>query len=122
VIERLTGFPDTVLAFVSRGRVTNADYEAVVIPAVVDALKKPGKIRLYYETGADFAGIDPGAAWQDFKVGIEHVTRWERVAVVTDVEWMQQAMRLFSFLLPRAMKAFPVADSQAARSWIVAER
>src|ERR1039458_3755092 len=89
MIEHLTSFPDNVLAFVCKGRVTKADYDAVLVPAVVQALQTHDKVRLYYETAGDFAGIDPGAMWEDFKVGMEHLTRWERVAVVTDIEWIK---------------------------------
>jgi len=120
MIERLPNFPDHVLAFVCRGRVTKADYDAVLVPAVMRALERHQKVRLYYETAADFAGIDAGAVWEDFKVGMEHLTRWERAAVVTDVEWIKQTMRFFSFLMPGAMKAFPLAEAEEARAWIVA--
>ena len=75
---------------------------------------------LYYETAADFSGIDPGAMWEDFKVGMEHLTRWERVAVVTDVEWIKQTMRFFGFLMPGAMKSFPTSEAAQARAWIIA--
>src|SRR5665213_1992297 len=61
MIEQLPDFPDNVLAFVCKGRVTKADYDAVLVPAVVHALTKHAKVRLYYETAADFAGMDPGA-------------------------------------------------------------
>ncbi|MGC8493787.1 MAG: STAS/SEC14 domain-containing protein [Syntrophobacteraceae bacterium] len=118
MIEQLKTFPDNVLAFVCEGRVTKADYELILVPAVINALKSHDKVRLYYETAANFAGIDPGAIWEDFKVGIEHLTRWERVAVVTDVEWIKQTMRFFSFLMPGAMKAFPVSEAAQARAWI----
>lgn len=118
MIEHLTSFPDNVLAFVCKGRVTKADYDAVLVPAVVQALKTHDKVRLYYETAGDFAGIDPGAMWEDFKVGMEHLTRWERVAVVTDVEWIKQTMRFFSFLMPGAMKLFPTTEAAQAREWI----
>ena len=97
-----------------------ADYDAVLVPAVINALKSHDKVRLYYETAADFAGIDPGAMWEDFKVGMEHLTRWERVAVVTDVEWIKQTMRFFSFLMPGAMKSFPTSEAAEARAWIIA--
>jgi hypothetical protein len=30
---------------------------------------------------------------EDFKFGMEHITRWERVAVVTDVEWIGYVYR-----------------------------
>jgi hypothetical protein len=120
MIEQLTDLPDNVLGFVCKGRVTKTDYDAVLVPAVINALKSHDKVRLYYETAADFAGIDPGAMWEDFKVGMEHLTRWERVAVVTDVEWIKQTLRFFSFLMPGAMKSFPVSEAAEARAWIIA--
>ena len=118
MIEQLKTFPENVLAFLCKGRVTKADYDSVLIPAVTAALKSQGKVRLYYETAGDFGGIDPGAIWEDFRVGIEHLSRWERVAIVTDVEWIKQTMRLFGFLMPGAMKSFPASQSDAARTWI----
>jgi hypothetical protein len=120
MIDQLSGFPDNVLAFVGRGRLTRTDYTEVLMPAVEKALAKHERVRLYYELGPDFAGIDPGAMWEDFKVGVEHLTRWERAAVVTDVEWIKQAMRPFSFLMPGAMKSFPTSEAEQARVWITA--
>ena len=120
MIEHLTDFPSNVVAFVCRGRVTKTDYDLVLVPVVMNALKKHDKARLYYETGADFTGIDPGAAWEDFTVGMEHFMRWERMAVVTDVDWIKHAMHFFSFLMPGKMKIFSRADAALAREWIVA--
>jgi hypothetical protein len=121
MIEPLPDFPDSVIAFACRGHVTREDYEATLIPAVEAALERHDKLRLYYEIGADFSGIDPAAVWEDFKVGVEHWLRWERIAVVTDVEWIGQTMRVFSFLFPGEMRVFPTADAAQARRWIVAE-
>jgi hypothetical protein len=69
MIEQLNNFPDNVLAFSGKGHVTKGDYDAVVVPAVMNVLKRKDKPRLYYETATDFAGCDPGAIWEDFKVG-----------------------------------------------------
>ena len=121
MIEQLTGLPDNVLGFVCKGHVTKSDYESVLVPPVVDALKKHDKVRLYYETAADFTGIDPGAMWTDFKVGMEHLTRWERIAVVTDVDWIKYTMQFFSFMMPGATRVFPLAQAGEARAWIVAD-
>jgi hypothetical protein len=120
MIERLKNFPDNVLAFVCNGQVTKEDYETVLVPPVVDALQKHDKVRLYYETAADFSGIDPTAIWADFKVGMEHFTKWERIAVVSDVEWIKRTMQFFSFMMPAEMRVFPLAEAAQAREWIVA--
>ena len=121
MIEQLKNFPENVLAFVCTGRVTRADYDEVLVPAVINALRSHDKVRLYYETAADFVGIDPGAMWEDFKIGMEHLSRWERIAVVTDIEWIKQTMRFFSFLMPGATKSFSSSETAEARAWIAAK-
>lgn len=118
MIEHLKDFPDNVLAFVCRGHVTKDDYEKVLVPAVLAALKAHDKVRLYYETADDFKGIAPGAMWEDFMVGMEHLTRWERVALVSDVDWIKHTMRFFSFLMPGQMKLFSTAEAAQARAWV----
>lgn len=118
MIEQLSGFPDTVVAFSGTERITRDDYVSVVIPAVDAALKTNKQIRLYYEIGPKFESFEPTAAWEDFKVGMEHIAHWQRVAVVTDVEWIKHTMQIFSFLMPGDMRVFPTADKDDARRWI----
>ncbi len=120
MIEALPNFPGNVVAFVCKGHVTRADYEAVLVPVVEKALQQQKKIRLYYQIGAEFAGIDAGALWEDFKVGVAHLSRWERIAVVTDVDWIRHTIRIFGFLMPGDVKVFPTSEMAVAREWIVA--
>jgi hypothetical protein len=119
MIEQLTGFSDNVVAFVCKGRVSKEDYDSVLVPAVTKALKTHGKLRIYYEIAEDFTGIDPGAMWEDFKVGMEHLTRWERMAVVTDVDWIKHTVHIFGFLMPGTLRTFARSEAAAARAWIV---
>lgn len=119
MIQQLAGFPGNVAAFRCIGRVTKADYDGVLHPAVGNALRMHDKVRFYYETGPDFS-LDPAAAWEDFKVGMESITRWERVAVVTDIGWIKHAVQLFAFLMPGVTKLFSGAEAAQAREWICA--
>ena len=48
---------------------------------------------------------------------MEHVRHWERIALVTDVDWIGAAMKVFSFLMPGDVRLFPLAADQA-REWI----
>ena len=119
MIENIEGFPDHVVALSAKGQVTKKDYEQLVIPKVETALKRHDKIRLYFELGSQFSGIDPGAVWEDLKVGVEHLTRWERMAVVTDVDWIRHMVNVFRFLMPGQMRVFATAQTSEARAWIV---
>jgi SpoIIAA-like len=121
MIELLQGFPEGVVAVAAKGRVTRKDYDDVLIPAVEAAFKGREKVRCYYELGTGFSGMDAGAMWEDFRVGIGHLAGWERIAVVTDVEWIRLAIGAFRFLVPGEIRVFPVADAAEARRWIVAD-
>lgn len=118
MIEVLKGFPSMVLAFACKGHVTKHDYDSVLIPAVANALKQYGKVRLYYQIDPDFSGMEPGAAWKDFKVGMEHLSRWERIAVVTDVEWIRFTIRALNFVIPGETKVFRLDETPNATAWI----
>ena len=121
MIEVAEGFPDHVVAFVARGRVTKNDYERVLIPKVDEAFARHKKVRCYYELGSEFAGFEPGALWEDFELGIEHLSHWERVAVVTDSDWIRHAVGLFRFLVSGEIRVFATAQAAEGRRWIVAD-
>lgn len=118
MIEIVQGLPGNVVGIVAKGRVTRNDYLEVVIPEIEKSLKRNTKLRLYYELGSEFAGIDLGADWEDFKIGIEHLSRWERVAVVTDVAWIRHAVSAFRILIPGELRVFTAAQASEARTWI----
>lgn len=120
MIEQLHELPANVLGFVCHGHVTPEDYEQVLIPAVQKRLAEAGPVRLYYETANDFSGIKPGAVWDDMKLGLSHLERWERFAVVTDIDWIRHTMRFFSFLMPGEMKIFSSQEAAKAKEWIAA--
>ncbi|CAB3803913.1 hypothetical protein LMG28688_05869 [Paraburkholderia caffeinitolerans] len=119
MIELLRDMPEGVAGFVAKQRVTRRDYERVVLPVMQTLFAVHGKIRCYYELGDEFSGMDGGAIWEDFKLGFEHPTRWERVAVVSDVEWLRVAINLLRFVISGEIRVFPTALSDEARAWVV---
>ncbi|MPV66885.1 STAS/SEC14 domain-containing protein [Burkholderia sp. BE17] len=119
MIEILNEMPPGVVGFVAKGQVTRKDYEDILIPKMTEILAAHRRVRCYYELGSDFSGMDPGAAWEDFKLGVQHITQWERIAVVTDVEWVRFALAAFRFVIPGDVRVFASGDSVAARAWII---
>jgi hypothetical protein len=47
-----------------------------------------------------------------------HARSFERVAVVSDEDWMRPAVRALSVLLPGKAHAFPVHELEAAKTWL----
>jgi len=122
MIEFMEGFPDGVIAVTAKGRVTLEDYEKALIPEIERMFAKHEKIRLYYELGEQFSGIDAGAAWKDMKIGFEHLPDWERMALVTNVEWIRLAVNVFRFLMPGRLRIFSTAEAEEARAWVAESR
>ena len=118
MIEIIPNLPNNVLAISAKGRVTAEDYESVLIPAVEAKIKEHGKIRLLYHLGDEFTGFEAGAMWDDAKVGLKHLTAWEKVAVVTDVDWVRSLTKLFGFVMHGRVKVFENNQLSEAEDWI----
>ena len=121
MIELVQGLPKNVLGAVAKGQVTATDYEDVLIPAIRDATKTQSRIRFYYEFGPSFTGMDPETMWEDFEVGSPHWSQWDRIAVVTDIPWLNHAVNAFSVLMPCPARVFAMDERDEARSWITAK-
>ena len=121
MIETLKDFPAGTVAIRLSGLVSRADYEQVLIPEVEQALARNRHLLLYYEIVPEFAGFSPAAMWEDFWVGMQHLSRWKRIAVVTDIPWIRQMVHLFGFLMPAATKIFALSEAEAARAWLAQE-
>ena len=112
------GMRDEVVALSAHGKVSHEDYATVVIPQVEEKLKAHAKVRLFFHLGNDFLGYTAEAIWDDTKIGIQHLTAFEKIAVVTDVSWVREVIRFFRFIVPCPVKLFSNNDFQAAAAWI----
>lgn len=118
MIDMLEGFPDGVIACRLGGKLTRDEYDRTVLPAVEAGFRRHDKLRVYCEVGEDFEGAEAGAMWEDMKLGLGHLTGWERMAVVSDMDWLSRSVRLFGVILPGEMRAFPRSQAAEARGWI----
>ena len=123
MLELIEGLPDNALGFTAKGNVTSEDYETVFIPAVEEKLKKHENVRLLYHLGNEFEKFEAGAMWDDAKVGLGHITNWEKIAIVTDVNWIEQAGKIFGFAIETMsvsgdVKVFHNSELEEAIKWI----
>jgi hypothetical protein len=121
MIEQIQGLPAGTLGFMAHGQVSADDYERVLVPDVEAAFALNRKLRLMYVTADDFTGFDPGAMWDDAKLGARHFSGWDRVALVTDVPWLRGTFTAFSFAIPAKVGLFSGAEIEEATRWITAE-
>lgn len=109
--------PIGTIGFEAKGKVTKEDYEQVLVPGVAAALEQ-GPVRLLYVLGEDFESYSPGAMWSDTRLWAGHRTAWERVAVVTDVDWVENGVKAFSWLMPGKIRVFDDDEVDQAKLWL----
>ncbi|MGA7264400.1 MAG: STAS/SEC14 domain-containing protein [Stellaceae bacterium] len=116
MLELIEGLPGNVVGIAVSGRLTMQDCQDVLVPAMQKSLKRHDKIRLYYELNSRF----PGAAWDELDLGLEHASRCERVAIVTDIGWVRLTVKALRFLIPSKIRVFATDQAEEGRSWIAA--
>src|SRR3984893_13705122 len=114
MLELIDGLPGNVVGIAVSGRLTMQDCQDVLVPAMQKSLKRHDKIRLYYELNSRF----PGAAWDELDFGLEHASRCERVAIVTDIGWVRLTVKALRFLIPSEIRVFPTDQADEGRAWI----
>jgi hypothetical protein len=97
---------DEVLGFEATGEIQASDYRDVLMPAVREVWERGDEVRivLVFER---WDGMSSGAAWEDLKVGLKNLTKWKRIALVTDLDWMITVVSLFGWMTPGELKRFP---------------
>jgi len=118
MVEPIPDLPDNVLGFTAKGTVTARDYESVIIPAVEAHFSRHAKARFLYHLGEDFAGFEAAAMWDDTKLGLKHLAGWERLALVSDVEWVRAAIKVFALAIPGHVRVFHNRELAEATRWV----
>ena len=121
MIERLADMPPGPVGFRARGEIEREDYDDVLVPELQRALEAGEGLRTLYVI-EDLDEIEAGALWADsklgFDVGVLHHKAWVRSAIVTDIEWIARATRLFAWMVPGEARVFPLAELDQAKTWV----
>ena len=109
MVERVADLPDGVLGFRATGTISRDEYRELMKP-IYAALERGEKLNIYFELADDFHGLDLGALWEDLKaagsVGLKHRSSWQRMAVVTDKDWIRHGAAVAGWLAPGELRLF----------------
>jgi SpoIIAA-like len=121
--EVIQDMPPGTLGFRVSGHLTREDYVEVLVPPLRKAVEAGERLRVLYAIGPELH-MEPGALLEDLKLeldlGVKHRDAWERIAVVTDLDWLWRAFGLFSWMVPGEMRLFHEADLEQAKTWLAA--
>ncbi len=119
MITVLDGMPQGILGFKASGKLTKADYTEVLQPALAAASAGGEKIRILLDFSDKFEGMEVKAMFQDLKTAIQEWKAWEKIALVTDHDWMEKGVELFSWAMPGEVKVFDDDETRDALTWLV---
>ena len=121
MLRRITYMPDGTIGFEAVGEVEDDDWESTVEPVLRAEIAEGRKVRLLYVLGAEASEIERDAVKADAGFRARHASSFDRVAVVSDEDWLRPGLRALSFLLPGKAKGFRVRDLEEAKAWLAAE-
>lgn len=85
------------------------------VKALIDKKAKLNYL-LVHETQVNNFTI--GAWMKDAMMGIKHLTKWHKAAIVSDVEAITNFTNFFSYLRPSEFKGFENKDLQQTIDWV----
>jgi hypothetical protein len=122
MIERIEDMPSGTTGLRASGKLSVEDYREVLEPTLREGVGS-GELRLMFVL-TDFDGLEPGAWIEDAKTGLGAWVRdrsaWKRFALVSDVEWVAKAMRMFIWMAPGEVRVFDLDQEDEARAWVAA--
>ena len=97
---------DNVVAFRALAEVTKEDFQRVVVPAVEKLVKQLNEINFVLVLDTDLENFTAGAWLQDAMIGLKHLGKWNRAAIVSDSEDIISFTNGFSYIVPGEFKGF----------------
>lgn len=118
MLTLIDGLPDHVIGIRITDKLRAEDYERQLIPLVNEKLEKHRKLDFLCCIDGEWKGMEAGAVWQDLRLGLGRIGHWARLALVSDIQWLERAVKLFSVFSPGELRHFDSADYATARDWV----
>jgi hypothetical protein len=117
MLQIMDDVPAGILALRGVGKVSNRDHETVLLPEIAKAARS-GSVRLLYELGSDFDGFTGDGVWEDGRRGAAFMPSLDACAIVTDHQWLREAVRMMRFTMASPVHLFANAERDRAVAWL----
>jgi len=118
MLTMIEGLPDHVIGIRINDKLRAEDYERQLIPLVNERLENHPKLDLLCCIDGEWKGMEAGAVWQDLRLGLGKIGHWARMAIVSDIKWLENAIKLFGLFSPGELRHFGSGEYAAAREWV----
>ena len=105
------------LEFVASGKLTDFEYQSVLIPQLENAIQESGKINLLWKM-EDFEGWELHAAWDELVLALKTRNAIDRIALVGDKPWQQKLSSYLKPLTHAEVQYYDLNQCEQAKEWI----
>ena len=95
----------------------NPDLMGEVNQVISEKLEEHNKINLFFELKSGNK-VSVLAMWKDLNFKFNHLGQFNKIAVVTDLSWLQHAMVIKDIVMTAEVRIFPCRDRVQGLEWI----
>lgn len=118
MITEIPNLPENMVGFRATGAITEEDFMNVVMPRVQEAIDKNQRLNYMLVLDTSIKNFTIGAWMKDAAMGVQHLFKWNRAAIVTDAEGIRTFTNMFSLAMPGEFRGFATKDEQQAIDWV----
>ncbi|MBN2638955.1 MAG: STAS/SEC14 domain-containing protein [Bacteroidales bacterium] len=108
-----------ILIVQAGGKLTDSDYQNILIPRLEFIINNFKKARLLLDMGDQYEGWEATALWEDTHFGLKHKNDFEKMGVIGGPKWVDWGMKIISLVIQGEIRNFPIEKRAEAMKWIV---
>jgi len=117
MIVQIQDLPSNMVGFRADGEVTAEDFETVKTQ-VAYLVEKQGQLNYLLFLDNSPKDFTLGAWMQDALLGIKNITKWNRAAIVSDIDGVITFTDAFSKVMPGEFRGYHKNEYDTAVDWV----
>ncbi|MEN2398928.1 STAS/SEC14 domain-containing protein [Flavobacterium sp. MC2016-06] len=109
---------DNLVAFRALAAVTKEDFLTTVVPAVEHLVRETNEINFLLVLDTEIKNFTAGAWLQDALLGLKHLGKWNRAAIISDSDEIISFTNGFSYVVPGEFRGFKKEAFNKALNWV----
>lgn len=122
MISQLKNIPNTMVGFRASHEVTKEDFDLVVLPAVAELVQRTDELNYMLVLDTPLKNFTIGAWIKDAMLGLNNLSKWNRVAIVSDSESLNTFTNIFSKVVPGEFRGYTPDELNEAVNWVSGQR
>ncbi|OYU84852.1 MAG: STAS/SEC14 domain-containing protein [Flavobacterium sp. BFFFF2] len=118
MIHYFENLPPNIVGFQAVGDITENDFTETVMPKVQALIEQTDTLNYLLVLDTSVKNFTIGAWMKDAMMGIKHLTKWHKAAIVSDVQAIRNFTDFFSYLILGTFKGFEHKDLHHAIDWV----